>query len=374
MSFFDVYTDLKHLPFEEMFMQIQPADVEQVLARTRPLHHEDFLVLLSPAAEGYLEEMAQKAHQLTVQHFGRTMQLFLPLYISDYCVNKCKYCSFSFDHVFPRTKLTLDDIEKEAKAIKDKGIEHIILLTGESRIHAPVEYLNEATQLLANYFSSISLEVQPLQTEEYKTLIRSGCDGLTVYQEVYNENIYKDIHVKGPKRNYRFRLDTPERGCMAGMRSVNIGALLGLDDWRKEVFFTGVHAQYLQKKYLDTEISVSFPRLKPHLGSFQPKVHVSDQNLVQSILAYRLFMPRSGITLSTRESPQLRNHLIPLGVTKMSAESSTTVGGYAKASSGKNSQFELSDGRSVEEIKQLLKEKGYWPVIKDWEMLSEEIW
>ncbi|MBO8155522.1 MAG: 2-iminoacetate synthase ThiH [Bacillaceae bacterium] len=369
MSFYDEYISLKTIPFQEFFDQITPEHVWHVLNKTDPLTNEEFLILLSPKAEHFLEEMAQKAHQLTVQHFGRTMQLFLPLYLTDYCVNKCKYCSFSFDHVFPRTKLTLDEIEKEAKVIKKKGIEHIILLTGESRIHSSVGYLKEAAEILKNYFSSISLEVQPLKTEEYRVLIEAGIDGLTVYQEVYNEDIYKDIHVKGPKRNYRFRLDTPERGCRAGMRSVNIGALLGLDDWRKEVFFTGMHAKYLQDNYLDTEISVSFPRLKPHLGSFQPNVHVTDIDLVQAMLAYRLFMPRSGITISTREAPELRNHLIPLGVTKMSAESSTTVGGYSKSHTGENSQFELSDHRTVEEIKQVLRDKGYHPVMKDWEIL-----
>lgn len=367
MSFYQVYEQIKDLPFEERFSNVKPFDVERVLKKDR-LTKEDYFTLLSPAAEDYLEEMAQRAHQLTVQHFGKTMQLFLPLYVSDYCVNTCKYCSFSVDNIFPRKRLTMEEVEEEAKAIRDKGIEHIILLSGESRMHSSVDYLQEYMKVLKKYFSSVGIEIQPMDQVDYEALVESGIDGLTVYQEVYNEEIYRDIHTKGPKRDYQYRLDTPERGCRAGMRSVNIGALLGLDDWRKESFISGLHAQYLQDKYLETEIGTSFPRIRPNAGGFQPKVNVTDGNLVQAMLALRLFLPRVGITISTREHPAFRDQLIPLGVTKMSAASSTEVGGYTNPDENQ-SQFEISDERSVDEIRDLLHSKGYQPVMKDWQII-----
>lgn len=368
MSFYDEYLKLKNIPFDDYFSAVTIQDVKKVLQK-EVLHTEDFLTLLSPAAENCLEEMAQKAHQRTVQHFGRIIQLYAPLYLTDYCVNKCTYCSFSIDNDFPRRKLTLSEIEEESKALVKMGLRHIILLTGESRLHSSVEYLCDTIDVMKNYFSSLSIEIQPLDTEEYRTLVARGIDGLTVYQEVYNEDIYKEHHLKGPKRNYRYRLDAPERGAQAGMRSVNIGALLGMDEWRREVFFTGLHAQYLQKNYLQTDIALSFPRIRPNLGGFQPKVDVSDKNLVQAMLASRLFLPRAGMTLSTRESAELRRHLLPLGVTKMSAASSTVVGGYANKEHT-HSQFEISDKRSVAEVKESLRELGYQPIVKDWQILT----
>ncbi|WP_100331062.1 2-iminoacetate synthase ThiH [Bacillus xiapuensis] len=368
MSFYELYDQIKNEPYEQLFQQFTAADVDRALAKHQ-LDERDLMALLSPAAQTRLEEMAQKAHQLTVQHFGKVIVLFAPLYITDYCVNKCTYCSFSFDNDFPRRKLTAQEIKEEAEALYNMGIQHIILLTGESRRHSSVDYLIEAAQILKSSAASISIEVQPLETKEYERLCQAGVDGLTVFQEVYNEDIYKELHVKGPKRNYRYRLDAPERGCLAGMRSVNIGALLGLDDWRKEAYFTALHAQYLQKKYLETEIGVSFPRIRPNLGGFAPKVEVTDKDLVQAMLAFRLFMPRLGITLSTREEAEFRDHLVKLGVTKMSAASSTVVGGYANKIDD-NSQFEISDERSVAEVKARLKELGYQPVSKDWDVLT----
>ncbi|KIL72646.1 2-iminoacetate synthase ThiH [Bacillus badius] len=370
MSFYDRYNKIKHHPYEEILAAMTVQDVDRALNQAEPDEY-DLLALLSPAAAERLEDMAQKARKLTIQNFGKVISLYAPLYLTDYCVNKCAYCSFSFDNDFPRRKLTALEISQEAKALKDMGIQHVILLTGESRIHSSVAYLTESAHILRKYASSISIEVQPLDTEEYRQLFQAGVDGLTVYQEVYNEEIYKEIHIKGPKRNYRYRLDAPERGCQAGMRSVNIGALLGMDNWRKEVFFTALHAQYLQKRYLETDIAVSFPRIRPNLGGFEPRAVVEDKDLVQAMLAVRLFMPRAGITLSTREEAELRDHLIKLGVTKMSAASSTVVGGYA-AKKEDNSQFEISDTRSVAEVKKRLKQLGYQPVFKDWDILADE--
>ncbi|MBB5172293.1 2-iminoacetate synthase ThiH [Texcoconibacillus texcoconensis] len=367
MSFYDQYVKLRDISYDENFANVTDQDVERALQKEH-LNERDYFALLSPAAEKYLEPMAQKAHQLTKQHFGKTMQLYLPLYLSDYCVNICKYCSFSLDNDFPRRRLTMDEVEREAQVISDMGIKHILLLSGESHTHSSIEYLKECLKVLKKHFSSIGLEIQPLDRDEYEELVAHGIDGLTVYQEVYNEEIYKDIHVKGPKKNYRYRLDTAERGCQAGMNAVNIGALLGLDDWRKESFITGMHASYLQNKYLEADVGVSFPRIRPHAGSYQPKVDVQDHNLVQAMLALRLFLPRAAVNVSTRESPTLRDHLIPLGVTKMSAASSTEVGGYSEPNETQ-SQFEISDERSVAEMKEVLKQKGYQPVVKDWQMV-----
>lgn len=367
VSFYDEYEKLKELPFEQYFQRFSNIDVSRVLQKDR-LSPEDLLVLLSPAAETSLENIAQKAHQLTVQHFGKTILLFKPIYLADHCVNLCTYCSFSVTNQFERKKLSMEEIEVEAKILADLGLKHILVLTGESKTHTPVAYLVAAVKVLKKYFSSVAIEINPLETAEYKQLVEAGVDGLTVYQEVYNKDIYQSVHVKGPKRDHRFRLDTAERGCQAGIRQINIGALLGLDDWRKEAFFTAMHAKYLQSKYLDAEISLSLPRIRPHLGNFQPKSIVEDRHLVQAITAFRLFLPRAGITLSTRERQEFRDNLIYLGVTKMSAGASTEVGGYSNGEQG-TAQFEISDDRSLAEVQQMLREKGYQPVLKDWEML-----
>ncbi|MCR6106238.1 2-iminoacetate synthase ThiH [Salipaludibacillus agaradhaerens] len=367
VSFYDKLQHLKGLPIADHLASISPSEIETILTKSRIDEH-DFLKLLSPAAETYLEVMAQKAHQLTVQHFGKTMLLFQPLYLSDYCVNICKYCSFSVDNSFPRRRLTMDEVRKEAEIISDRGIQHIILLSGESRNHSSVAYLIESMSILKDYFASISIEIQPMDTLDYQKLVKAGIDGVTVYQEVYDEKVYSEIHTAGPKRDFRYRLQTPERAAAAGMRTVNIGALLGLDEWRKECFITGLHAAYLQQTFPETEVSVSFPRLRPHAGSYKPKVMITDKHLVQAIVAARLFLPRAGITLSTRERATLRNNLIPLGVTKMSAESSTVVGGYSEPDVTQ-SQFDISDERSVKEVKEHLQQANYSPVMKDWQFI-----
>jgi 2-iminoacetate synthase len=360
MSFYEKYCEIKNSSFEDIFLSRTKKDVEQVLQKTI-LNESDYLTLLSPAAEPFLEEMTAKAQQLTTQHFGKSIQLFAPLYISDYCVNQCKYCSFSITNQFPRKKLTMAQIEAEAKVIAETGIKHILIVTGESHIHASIEYLKECITVLKKYFLTISIEVHPLRTEEYQELVEHGVFGLIVHQEVYNEDIYEQIHLKGPKRNFLYRLDTPERGCQAGMRKVSIGALLGLDDWRKENFITGMHANYIRNKYPDTEIGIAFPRIRPNLGDFQPSIDVTDKNLIQSILAMRLFLPKAHITLSTRERAEFRDYLIHLGITTMSAASSTAVGGYSNKQDN-NSQFEISDERSVAEILAMLHENDLQPV------------
>ena len=366
MSFYAERQRYDNFEFEHFFDQVADADIERIISKHR-LTETDYLALLSPRAEKYLEEMAQKAHRLTVQHFGRVIFLFTPMYLANYCVNQCVYCGFQVHNKLERKKLTPAEGEREAKIIAATGLKHILILTGESRQESPVCYIRECVEVLKKYFTSISIEIYPLEENEYAELISAGVDSFTMYQEVYNEEVYAEMHPGGPKRNYLFRLEAPERACRAGMRTVNVGALLGLYTWRTEAFFTGLHADYLQNKFTDVEISISPPRMRPHLGGFQPSVEVSDKNLVQYLLAFRLFMPRGGITVSTRESAELRDHLVRLGVTKMSAGSCTAVGGRSDEDS--TAQFEISDERNVVEMGEMLYSHGYQPVYKDWQMI-----
>jgi 2-iminoacetate synthase len=367
MSFYDEYIKYKDFDFNNFFRNVTNDDVLRVITKER-LNELDFLTLLSDKAEAYLENMAVRSKQLTLQHFGKVIFLYTPLYLANYCVNQCVYCGFNISSGIRRAKLTMEEVESEAKAIAATGLKHIVILTGESKVHSPVSYIRDCVNILKKYFTSIVIEVYPLEESEYKELIEAGVDGLTIYQEVYDEEMYKAVHLKGPKSNHRYRLDAPERACRASMRGVNIGALLGLEDWRKEAFFTGLHANYLQNKYTDTEISLSFPRLRPCGGEFQPVCIISDKNLVQIMTANRLFMPRCGITISTRESASFRDNLLGLGVTKMYAGSITEVGGHNQKGESEG-QFEISDPRSVEEMKIMLYSKGYQPVFKDWHAL-----
>jgi len=329
---------------------------------------KDFLKLLSPEAEKSLEEMAGKSRELTLKHFGRVIQLYTPMYLSNYCENNCLYCGFNSDNNIERKSLSFEEVEKEAKFISATGIRHILILTGESRQASPVSYIKDCVRILKRYFSSISIEVYPLTEPEYALLVSGGVDGLTIYQEVYDKDIYSRMHPSGPKSDYKFRLDAPERGARSGMRSVNIGALLGLNEWRKEVFALGLHAKYLQDNFPNVEIGVSLPRIRPQVRGFKASYDVTDKNMVQIILALRIFLPRLGISISTRETAKLREDLVPLGVTRMSAGSTTRVGGHTiGATDGVHSlQFEISDNRTVDEIKAMLDRKGYQAVFKDW--------
>ncbi|SHJ60958.1 2-iminoacetate synthase ThiH [Tepidibacter formicigenes] len=367
MSFYYEYIKYRDFDFGNFFEKVTDNDILNVLSKNR-LNEIDFLTLLSPKAEKYLEEMAQKSNKLSIQHFGKSIILYTPMYIANYCSNKCSYCSFNVENKITRKKLTLEEVEIEAKKISSTGLRHILILTGESKTKTPISYIKDCVHILRNYFDSICIEIYPLKEEEYKELIHAGVDSLTIYQEAYNENAYDKVHISGPKKNYRFRLDAPERGCRAKMRSVNIGALLGLYDFRSEGFFTGLHGYYLQNKYLDVEINFSLPRIRPHVGSFTDIYEVSDKNLVQVMLALKLFMPYAGINISTRENKYFRENLIPLGITKMSAGVCTEVGGHSQSNKS-SSQFEISDTRSVLEIKESLLKKGYQPIFKDWDYI-----
>jgi 2-iminoacetate synthase len=366
---FNEYLNRYNERFDHFFPSpTEPAEILKLLQKPE-LSPEDFWMLLSPEAGVILEEMAQTAQDLTTRHFGRTILLYAPLYLSNYCVNHCTYCGFNARNRIPRSQLTLAEVAREAEAMAKTGLKHVLILTGESRSHSPVSYIKDCVRILVKYFSSIAIEIYPLITEEYQELIAAGVDGITIYQEVYNETIYRELHPQGPKRDYRFRLEAPERAGAAGIRTITIGALLGLADWRQEAFFTGIHAQYLQQQFPEIEISLSVPRIRPQYGGYQPAFFVSDHNLVQIILAFRLFLPRAGITLSTRESQQLRDHLLYLGITKMSAGSSTAVGGYSAPKKG-TGQFEISDQRSIPEVWQAITERGYKPIFKDWHRLD----
>lgn len=366
MSFYIARKNYDEFDFNGYFECVSDRDVERVLEKNR-LTEIDYLTLLSPRAEGHLEKMAQKAHRLTVQHFGKVMLLYTPLYLANYCVNHCIYCGFRLHSGLERKKLSLGEVEAEAEMIAATGLKHILILTGESRKKSSVEYIRECIEVLKKYFTSISIEIYPLEEQEYAELISAGVDGLTIYQEAYNEKVYAEIHPAGPKRNYRYRLEAPERACRAGIRTVNVGALLGLHEWRSEAFFTGLHANYLQNLYPAVEVSISPPRIRPYPGEFQTFVMVNDKNLVQYVLAYRLFMPRGGVTISTRERAELREHLVKLGATKMSAGSCTAVGGRSNSQSA--GQFEIWDRRSVSEMAGMLYSQGYQPVYKDWQVV-----
>ncbi|MDT3705077.1 MAG: 2-iminoacetate synthase ThiH [Thermincola sp.] len=367
MSFYDKYLEYKDFKPDAFFETVTEHDILRAISKEN-LTERDFLALLSEKAEKHLELMARRSQQLTFQHFGRVVFLYAPIYLANYCINQCVYCGFNTQNKITRKKLSLQEVEKEAEQLAQTGLKHILILTGESRQRTPVSYIRDCVRVLRNYFSSISIEIYPLETDEYKELISAGVDGLTIYQEVYNEETYQTLHLKGPKRDYRYRLDAPERACSAAMRSVNVGALMGLDNWRLEAFYSGLHARYLQDRFLDTEIGLSLPRIRPHTGSFQPKCPVSDRNLVQIMLAMRLFMPRAGIAISTRERAEFRDNLIGLGVTKMSAGSSTEVGGYGSAEKTEG-QFDISDERSVQEIREMIYKKGFQPVFKDWQII-----
>ncbi len=363
MSLYELIQKAAMTPADAMRMSVDESRMRRVLSKEH-ISLDDLPTLLSPDAEGFIELTAQRAAGLTRNHFGNVIFLFTPLYISNICENCCPYCSFARQHKIKRKHLTFDEIRRECKRIKETGLRHILVLTGESRQVVPFEHLAESLSVIKEYFSTVSIEVYPLKEEEYRKLALMGIDGLTIYQEVYNEPIYRKLHKGGPKQDYNFRLDAPERACRAGIRTVTVGPLLGLHDWRLECLCTAVHMQYLQKTYPDVELSLSFPRIRPLAGSFEPADPVSERQLVQIIAAFRLIFPHMGITVSTRESQQFRNGILPIAVTKMSAGVSTAVGAHSDDPS--TTQFEIADNRSVDEMKKDLLARGFQPVVHDW--------
>jgi|WetSurMetagenome_2_1015567.scaffolds.fasta_scaffold00055_49 2-iminoacetate synthase len=363
-SFLDAVEGYQSFDFAQSLASVSPRRVEAILDKDK-VSAEDYLALLSNSAAPYLEPMARKASALTRKHFGNVIFIFTPLYVSNHCDNVCPYCSFGRQHRITRSHLPTADIRKEAQAIASSGMRHILVLTGESRSMATPEYVREAVSILHEHFSSVSVEVYPMTQEEYGALASAGADGLTLYQEVYNEERYHQLHRGGPKDNYGFRLDAPTRAALAGLRSVTVGALMGLFEPRSEAFFTGLHASWLQKTFPSVEVSLSFPRLRPMVREFEPYREIGDRFYLQMLLAARIFLPRCGITVSTRESREFRDAIAPLCVTKMSAGVSTAVGGHT-CGAGTTAQFEIADTRTLEEMKKDLGDIGLQAVMQDW--------
>ncbi|WP_207429793.1 2-iminoacetate synthase ThiH [Pedobacter sp. SYSU D00535] len=364
-SFAEIFDQYSWDEVKESIYSKTSADVEHALGASKR-NLEDFKALVSPAAAAYLEPMAQLSHQLTQKRFGKVIQMYIPLYLSNECNNICTYCGFSLDNKVKRRTLTPMEIMQEAAAIKEMGYDHVLLVTGEANQTVHVDYFKKTLELLKPHFSHISMEVQPLDEEDYRELIPYGLNTVLVYQETYHKEDYKKHHPKGKKSNFNYRIETPDRLGRAGIHKMGLGVLIGLEDWRTDSFFTAMHLDYLEKRYWKTKYSLSFPRLRPFSGGLEPKVEMNDKELVQLICAYRLFDEEVEISLSTRESEKFRNNVIKLGITSISAGSKTNPGGYVVEPESLE-QFEISDERSPEEIAAIIRKQGYEPVWKDWD-------
>lgn len=333
-------------------------DVKEALA-AETCSVDNFKALLSPAALPFLEEIAQKAQKETRKHFGNSVAIFTPLYIANYCENYCVYCGFNCHNKIKRAQLNAEEIEKEMQAIAETGLEEVLILTGESPNKSSVEYIGEACKIAKKYFKLIGLEVYPMDSKDYAYLHECGADFVTVFQETYNSDKYKTLHLGGRKRIFPYRLNAQERAIMGGMRGVGFAALLGLDDFRKDALATGMHAYLLQKKYPHAEIAFSCPRLRPIINNdkINPK-DVHEPQLLQIICAYRIFMPFASITISTRECERFRDNIIQIAATKISAGVNVGIGGHSQEEEKGDEQFEISDGRSVDEIYQMIEDNG----------------
>ncbi|MBU1293545.1 MAG: 2-iminoacetate synthase ThiH, partial [Gammaproteobacteria bacterium] len=340
-------------------------DVLRALSKDK-LDVDDFAALISPAAEPYLLEMVAKSERLTLQRFGNTLSLFAPLYLSNTCANECTYCGFSMSNAIKRLTLNETQVGKEVAAIKSKGFDHILLVTGETN-KVSMPYFERMIPLIKPHFSQLSMEVQPLDASEYKQLQGIGLDGVLVYQETYRRKTYLEHHLRGNKSNFNYRLDAPDRIGQAGIHKIGLGVLLGLEDWRTDSVMMAHHLRHLQKRYWRSRFSVAFPRIRPCEGGIVPKSIISDRQLVQLIAAWRLFDRDLEMSLSTRESPEFRHHAVRMGFTTMSAESKTQPGGYADDSQEALEQFEISDERPVAEIMAMIREQGREVVWKDWD-------
>lgn len=341
-------------------------DVRNVLNK-ETLGAEDLAVLLSPSAEPLLEKMAQRAKIETAKHFGNTICMFTPLYIANYCENYCVYCGFNCSNKIRRGKLSMEEIEAEYKTISETGLREILLLTGESKSASPVEYIAEAVSLAKKFFSTIGVEVYPMNSDEYAMLRKAGADFVSVYQETYNTVKYEEVHLRGPKRVFPYRFNSQERALMGGMRGVAFGSLLGLSDFRKDAYAAGLHAFFIQKKYPWAEISYSLPRLRPYINNADNNPNdVHETQLLQVMLAYRIFMPYAGITISTRERAGFRDNVAGLAATKISAGVKVGIGGHGDNEQKGDEQFEISDPRSVDEVRKALLDKGLQPVFTDY--------
>lgn len=363
--------------FEEVFSCYEWDDVKQRLENVTlsdveySLHKkqktlDDFLNLISKAAAPKLEIMAAMTRAITQKRFGKVIQLYAPLYLSNECQNICTYCGFSLDNKLKRKTLNDTELIMEAMVLKTMGVNHVLLVSGEANKTVGISYFINAVRLLKTHFANISIEVQPLSEEEYRLLHKEGVHSVLVYQETYHQEVYKQYHPKGKKSNFHFRLDTPDRIGRAGIHKMGLGVLLGLEDWRVDSLFNAMHIDYLQKQYWKSKLSVSFPRLRPAEGIIEPNFIMEDKDLLQLICAYRIWNEDIEISISTRENESFRNHIVSLGATAMSAGSKTNPGGYSVDKQSLE-QFETSDERSMHVIKNMIKGAGYDPVMKDWD-------
>jgi 2-iminoacetate synthase len=367
-SFIDLFEKTSWKAISSKIQSTSRQQIENVLSSGGSCGLDGFAAMLSPiAGSEYLEEMAQLSNKLTMQRFGKVIRMFAPIYLSNECTNICDYCGFSFGNKIPRKTLSVPEILKEISVLRKEGFEHVLVVTGESAKQVGVDYLYEAIKLLNQHFSNVSMEVQPMEQNDYELLVGAGLHAVLVYQETYNRKIYAKHHLKGKKTNFNWRLDTADRLGRAGINKIGLGCLYGLaDDWRTDSYFAGMHLNYLERKYWQTSFSLSFPRMRPFEGEISPVVELKDRNLVQLLCAFRIFNHELELSLSTRESPRLREHLLPIGVTTMSAGSKTNPGGYSEGSNSLE-QFSISDERSPKEVAEMLFENGYEPVWKDWD-------
>jgi 2-iminoacetate synthase len=360
---------LAQLPLDELVATARGAPaaaVDRALNAER-LDLRDFAALLSPRADARLEEIARRSHELTVQRFGKTVQLYAPLYVSNECAETCTYCSFARENPIRRRTLTVAEAVAEARLLVARGFRHLLLVSGEHPRHVPPSYLAEIIAALRDEVPSLSVEVQPQTVAVYAEWVAAGAEGLTIYQETYDREVYAAVHLAGKKKNYDWRRATPERGAAGGMKRLGIGALLGLADWRWEALHLAAHAAYLVRRHWRAFVTVSFPRLREAAFAIAPPRPVSDRELARIVCAFRLFLPDVGIVLSTRESATFRDNILPLGITQMSAGSRTEPGGYTHPEETER-QFAVEDLRSPEEVSHALREQGYDPVWKDWEV------
>jgi 2-iminoacetate synthase len=388
--------ELKSLPFKSLLRRAQGAGVTAVretIARSQ-LTLADFAHLISPAGAELLEPLAARSQQLTRQRFGKVIRLFAPLYLSNECINNCKYCGFSRDNPILRVTLSVDEVKREAAALREQGFRNVLLVAGEHPKFVSNGYLAGCIAALHADVPSVSLEVGPMETHEYVPLVQAGADGLVVYQETYDPAIYDEMHTAGPKKNFDWRLETPERAYAAGFRRIGLGALYGLADWRYEALAVAAHCEYLLRHCWKAYFTISLPRLRPCAGEFEPLTHMTDRDMVQLVCAFRLMFPDVGLVLSTRESPKLRDGLFPLGITLASAGSHTEPGGYTGAgkehihqtvrgriveagasewapakgsATAATGQFNIADERSSHEVAEVIRRLGYEPVWKDWD-------
>jgi 2-iminoacetate synthase len=358
---------------EQVLRQMNDYDYEQYTSasvqaalRKDSLSVEDFAAMLSPAAEAHLEEMARRARAETARFFGNSITMFTPLYIANYCENHCVYCGFNCFNKIKRGKLTMEEIETELRTIAATGLQEVLILTGECRGASGPEYIGHAVRLANQYFSTVGIEIYPLNVEEYRYIQSCGADFVSVYQETYDTDRYDEMHPMGTKRIYPYRFYAQERAILGGMRGVAFGALLGLGNFRKDAYAAGLHASLLQKKYPHAEIAFSFPRLRPYINNAKNNPNdVGERQLLQTMLAYRLFMPFAGITISTRERAGFRDNVIGLAATKISAGVSVGVGGHGEEAKG-DEQFDISDPRSVDDVRSAIARRGMQPVFTDY--------